>query len=74
LAKWEYKVVDLLREIEERSAETARSSGKWLKASDLEEVLNKLGDEGWELVHIHLILKRKEPVVVGFFKRPINYY
>ena len=71
MPKWEYRVVDLLREIEEMSAETRRSSGQWLKASDLEEVLNKLGDEGWELVHIHFTLEKEATLVVGFFKRPI---
>lgn len=72
MTKWEYRVVDLLKEIEKRNVKTGRLSGQWLKTSDLEEVLNKVGDEGWELVHIHFILKKEEPVVVGFFKRPIQ--
>lgn len=70
MQKWEYRVVDLIKEIEKESARTEEVSGRWLSASDVEEVLNKLGLEGWELVNIHFILDRQEPLVVGFFKRP----
>lgn len=71
MRKWEYKVVDLIKEIEKERAETERS-GHWLHASDLEEVLNRLGTQGWELVGIHFILEKQEAVVVGFFKVPFS--
>ena len=33
------------------------------------EFLNYLGTQGWELVDIHFILNKQEPIVVGLFKR-----
>lgn len=69
MQKWEYRVVDLIQEIEKENANTGAST-QWLQASDLEEVLNKLGAQGWELVDTHFILEKEEPVVVGLFKRP----
>jgi len=70
LTKWEYKVVDLVKEIgkEETRVEGFRP---WLRAMDLEEVLNKLGAKGWELVDMSFLLDKGETVVVGLFKRPI---
>lgn len=68
MLKWEYKVVDLIKEIEKESAKTGLP-GHWLRTSDLENVLNKLGAQGWELVDIHFILDRQEAIVVGLFKR-----
>ena len=70
LRKWAYRVVDLIKETEVEHGRTREASGRWLRASDVEEVLNKLGAQGWELVDIHFILDRGEAVVVGFFKRP----
>ncbi len=69
MRKWEYKVVDLIKEIEKDSTRTTREPGHWVRAPDIEEVLNKLGAQGWELVDIQFILDREEPIVVGFFKR-----
>ena len=69
MQKWEYRVVDLIQEIENEIAKTA-AIGHWLQASDLEEVLNTLGAQGWELVGVHFSLEREDPVVVGLFKRP----
>ncbi len=71
MQKWEYRVIDLIQEIEKEST-TKKASAQWLQASDLEEVLNKLGAQGWELVAMHFLLEREAPVVVGFFKRPIS--
>lgn len=70
MTKWEYKVVDLIREIgkEETGVEASRH---WLRAMDLEAVLNELGAQGWELVDINFLLHKGETVVVGLFKRPI---
>ena len=70
MTKWEYKVVDLVKEIgkEETRVEGFRP---WLRAMDLEEVLNKLGAKGWELVDMSFLLDKGETVVVGLFKRPI---
>lgn len=70
LRKWEYKVVDLIKETETEHERARDASGRWLHTSDLEDVLNTLGAEGWELVDIQFILNRSEAVVVGFFKRP----
>jgi len=60
----------LIKEIEKEYTKTERQ-GRWLRASDLEEVLNKLGGQGWELVNIHFILDKEEAVLVGLFKRPV---
>jgi hypothetical protein len=71
LRKWEYKVVDLIKEIEKESTKNGGVEEHWLRTENLEEVLNKFGAQGWELVDIHFILNREEAVVVGFFKRPL---
>ncbi len=71
MRKWEYKVVDLIKEIEKERTKTRGVEEHWLHTSDLEEVLNKIGAQGWELVDIHFILDKEEAVVVGFFKRPL---
>ena len=70
LQRWAYRVIDLVKETEKRRGK-AKAAERWLSASDLEEALNKLGAQGWELVDVHFILERGEPVVVGFFKRPL---
>ena len=66
MPKWEYKVVELVKEIEKESG-GKRLLGHWLHGADLEKILNRLGSQGWELVSIHL--DRQEAIVVGFFKR-----
>ena len=71
MKKWEYRVVDLIKETEMERDRTRDALGRWLHASDLEAVVNKLGAEGWELVDVHFILNAGEAVVVGFFKRPL---
>lgn len=68
MSKWEYKVVDLIKEIEKEGANIVLP-GHWLYTSDIEKVLNQLGLQGWELVDIHFILNKQKPVIVGFFKR-----
>ena len=69
MRKWEYRVVDLIEEMEKESIETGRMPGRWIRAPDIEGVLNKLGAQGWELVNIQFMLDGEEPIVVGFFKR-----
>jgi hypothetical protein len=71
LRRWEYRVVDLLKETESKRDRTQDASGRWLHTSDLEEVLNQLGAEGWELVDMQFIPDRGETIVVGYFKRPV---
>jgi len=68
MAKWEYKVIDLVKEIEEETAETGLA-GHWIRASDLEKVLNKLGAQGWELVNVHFAFDRREAIAVALLKR-----
>lgn len=68
MLKWEYKVIDLIKEIEKKSAKT-EFSGHWLSTLDLEKILNEQGKQGWELVDIHFVIERQETVIVGFFKR-----
>ena len=70
MQRWAYKVIDLVKETEKRRGKT-ETAARWLSASDLEEALNKLGAQGWELVDVHFIFERGEPAVVGFFKRPL---
>lgn len=71
MLKWEYKVIDLIKEIERKIASKTELSGLWLRTSDLEKVLNKQGEQGWELIDIQFILEKQETVVVGFFKRAL---
>jgi hypothetical protein len=73
LKKWEYRVVDLIKETGMECNGTQDASGRWVHASDLEQVLNKLGAEGWELVNVHFIINHGETVVVGFFKRLLQH-
>jgi hypothetical protein len=68
MVKWEYKVIDLVKEIEEETAETGLP-GHWLRASDLEKVLNELGAQGWELVNIHFTLDGREATAIALLKR-----
>ncbi len=68
MVKWEYKVIDLVKEIEKETAKTGLP-GHWLRASDLQKVLNKLGAQGWELVNIHFTLDRREAFAVALLKR-----
>lgn len=65
MPKWEYKVVDPIKEIEKEYTEMERQD-RWLHASDFRRCLNKLGRQGWELVDIHFILDKEEAVVVVF--------
>jgi hypothetical protein len=69
LGKWEYRVVDLIKETEKERAKSREASGRWLRTADIEEVLNRLGAQGWELVNVHFMLEKEDVVVVGFFKR-----
>ena len=71
LGKWEYRVVDLVKEAEIERDITLGASERWLHASDLEEALNRLGAQGWELVNTQFIQDRGETIAVGFFKRPL---
>jgi len=70
LGKWEYRVVDFIKETEVARDRTRETSGRWLHAADLEDVLNRLGAQGWELVDMYFIPDGGETIVVGFFKRP----
>ena len=69
MQKWEYKVVDLIKEMEKESTKTIEIPGHWVRATDIEDILNKLGVQGWELVDIQFLFEEEEPIVVGFFKR-----
>ena len=71
MLKWEYKVIDLIKEIEKEISSKTELSGLWLRTSDLEEVLNKQGEQGWELIEIQVIFEKQETIVVGFFKRAL---
>ena len=71
LRKWEYRVVDLIKETEKERIRTRDASGRWLRTADIEEVLNKLGVQGWELVNVHFMLEKEEAIILGFFKRQV---
>jgi hypothetical protein len=68
--KWEYKVVDLVKEIKKESNKDGLL-GRWLRESDLERILNKLGAKGWELINVHFSVDKQESVIVGLFKRAV---
>jgi hypothetical protein len=71
LLKWEYKVIDLIKEKKKEIASKSELSGYWLRTSDIEKVLNEQGEQGWELIDIQFILEKQETIVVGFFKRAL---
>jgi hypothetical protein len=68
MEKWEYKIVKV---------EAKTKAGGWSNKiktelpSDLEEVFNELGDEGWELVAIFtpIMVGRSEDFFCFFRKR-----
>ena len=70
LQRWEYKVIDLVKETKKKRNRTTTSE-RWIHTSDLEEALNILGAQGWELTDVHFILDSGEAVIAGFFKRPL---
>ncbi len=62
--KWEYKVTELFR---------PRGSGSMVEARDVESALNRLSEDGWELVGSHPSLH--PPTNDGIFlifKRPVE--
>lgn len=69
MLKWEYKVVDLIKEMGKESIKTTEIPGQWVRALDIEDILNKFGEQGWELVDIQFLFEKEEPILVGFFKR-----
>ena len=71
MLKWEYKVIDLIKEKKKEISSKTELSGHWLRTSDIEKVLNKQGEQGWELINIQFILEKQETIVVGFFKRAL---
>jgi len=66
--KWEYKVVDLIKEIKKENKDR-KMMGHWVRTPDLEKILNRLGAQNWELVDIQFLFEKEEPILVGFFKR-----
>jgi hypothetical protein len=71
LKKWEYRVIDLIKETKSHRDRRKNASQYWLKKSDLEEVLTKLGSQGWELINVHFLLDTSGELVVAFFKRSL---
>jgi hypothetical protein len=69
IREWEYKVIDLIEDIRKQGVNEIETSARWIYGSDLEETLNRLGTQGWELINVHFLLEN-EALVVGVFKRP----
>ena len=67
--QWEYKVVDLINEMSKDKIKPTEISGRWVRTPDIEAILTKLGEQGWELVNLQFLLEKEEPIIVGFFKR-----
>ena len=69
--QWEYKVVDLIKEMEKENIKPHEIPGHWVRAPDIEAMLNQLGRQGWKLVNLQFLLEKEEPIIVGFFKRQL---
>ena len=71
LKRWEYRVIDLIKKLEKENNITISKPGRWVSTLELEKVLNKLGNQGWELIHTQFVFNKREPLIVGFFKRSL---
>ena len=84
MQRWEYKTVTRWRDIVGMDNSQLRSSLAWEDPKDIDSLLAKLGDEGWELVALttynslgSVLIHGDGPIVAGVgthqtwvFKRP----
>ena len=72
MPKWEYKVVELVEELEAAKKKVKGLPERWFKPPHLEDLLNKYGSQGWELVSFEPIIdyKTEDFLVLAVFKRP----
>ena len=63
--KWEYRVI----RIEDRRPDTAGRSGT-SRSGGAQEELNKLGDQGWELVSVRIDATAARSNPIFYLKRP----
>jgi len=69
MTKWEYLII---RGHEHRNGEKpSRVNGRelqdWKKGPDICDYINRVGDEGWELVNVALVFRNSS---LYYFKRP----
>lgn len=72
MSKWEYIVVELMSELESEKRRVSGLPKRWFKPPFLNDLLNKYGSEGWELVSFEttVVESEKDFAVLGVFKRP----
>ena len=64
IKKWEYKV-------EEANVLSEDTYGEQTRFANFEHILNKMGQEGWELASTDLHIEARKPTIL-IFKRPKN--
>jgi hypothetical protein len=72
--KWEYKVIEFTSEIESAYEKIGTLPSRWFKPPNIEQLLNKYGSHGWELVSIETLVNYQSEsfIVLGVFKREKN--
>ena len=68
---WEYKVIERRKVSEETTEEITKHDIEYLKFNLTIDELNKIGNNGWELV-IYYPQVMTGNLSVAIFKRPIN--
>jgi hypothetical protein len=68
---WEYKVIDLVLEVDRRRHQSQITDESAIDAS-IEGVLNDFGEQRWELVSIQTLVHREggRPRSIAYLKRP----
>ena len=71
MEKWEYMVIELIRELEDAKKQLKGLPKRWFKSPYLEDLLNKYVSQGWELVSFEpvIIEEEKDFIAFGVFKR-----
>jgi len=68
---WEYKIVELKSEMEVEEEKVSKLPKRWFRIPNVEDLLNKYGSEGWELVNFETIIdvKSDDFLFISVFKR-----
>ncbi|NIO38611.1 DUF4177 domain-containing protein [Candidatus Bathyarchaeota archaeon] len=69
--EWEYKIVELKSEMEVEEEKVSKLPKRWFRIPNVEDLLNKYGSEGWELVNFETIIdvKSDDFLFISVFKR-----
>jgi len=68
---WEYRVVEFASEMENEEKKVENLPQRWFRSPKLEDLLNKYGLEGWELISFQTVIDYDSDdfLFVAIFKR-----